>query len=80
MTFFDLEGVLLEVNMNSTEIIFKLPQFEIKNLSDHDWIRVSEKDFLLKLVDNFEPLTPVLSELIQGKEIISNLFSYRIKL
>ena len=66
--------------MDSTEILFKLPQFEIKNLSDHEWIRVSEKDFLLKLVDTFEPITPVLSDLIQGKEIISNLCIYRIKL
>ena len=48
--------------MNSTEMIFKLPKFEIKNFSDNDWNRVSEKDFLLKLVDTFELITPVLSE------------------
>ena len=66
--------------MDSTEMIFNLPQFEIKNFSENDWNRVSEKDFLLKLVDTFELITPVLSDLIQGKEIITNYRIYRIKL
>ncbi len=66
--------------MYSTEMIFKLPLFEIKNLNENDWNRVSEKDFLLKLVDTFELITPILSDLIQGKEIITNYRNYRIKL
>ncbi len=66
--------------MESTETIFKLPKFEIKNFSENDWNRVSEKDFLLKLVDTFELITPVLSDLLQGKEIITNFCIYRIKL
>jgi hypothetical protein len=66
--------------MNSTEMIFKLPKFEIKNFSENDWTRVSEKDFLLKLVDTFELITPVLSDLVQGKEIITNFCIYRMKL
>ncbi len=69
-----------EVSMNSTEMIFKLPKFEIKNFSENDWTRVSEKDFLLKLVDTFELITPVLSDLVQGKEIITNFCIYRMKL
>jgi hypothetical protein len=66
--------------MNSTEMIFKLPKFEIKSFSENDWTRVSEKDFLLKLVDTFELITPVLSDLVQGKEIITNFCIYRMKL
>jgi len=66
--------------MDSTEMIFNLPVFEIKNLNENDWNRVTEKDFLLKLVDTFELITPVLSDLIQGKEIITNYRIYRIKL
>jgi len=62
------------------ETIFNLPKFEIKNFSGNDWNRVSETDFLLKLVDTFEPITPVLSDLLQGKEIITNFCIYRIKL
>ncbi len=66
--------------MGSTETIFKLPKFEIKDFSENDWNRVSENDFLLKLVDTFELITPVLSDLFQGKEIIANFRTYRIKL
>jgi hypothetical protein len=66
--------------MDPTEMIFKLPKFEIKNFSENDWNRISEKDFLLKLVDSFELITPVLSDLFQGKEIITNFNIYRIRI
>jgi hypothetical protein len=66
--------------MDSTAMVFNLPKFEIKNFSENDWNRVSEKDFLLELVDNFELITPVLSDMLQGKEIITNFCIYRIKL
>jgi hypothetical protein len=66
--------------MDYTEMIFKLPKFEIKNFSENDWNRVSEKDFLFKLMDTFELITPVLSDLLQGKEIITNFCIYRIRL
>jgi len=66
--------------MDYTEMIFKLPKFEIKNFSENDWNRVSEKDFLFELMDTFELITPVLSDLLQGKEIITNFCIYRIKL
>jgi len=66
--------------MDPTEMIFKLPKFEIKNFSENDWNRISEKDFLLKLVDSFELITPVLSDLFQGKEIITNYYIYRIRI
>ena len=66
--------------MYSTGMRFKLPVFEIKNLNENDWNRVSEKDFLLKLLDSVELIIPVLSDLFQGKEIITNYRIYRIKL
>jgi len=66
--------------MDPTKMIFKLPKFEIKNFSENDWNRISEKDFLLKLVDSFELITPVLSDLFQGKEIITNFYIYRIRI
>ena len=66
--------------MNYTEMIFQLPKFKIKNFSENDWNRISEKDFLLKLVDTFELITPVLSDLFRGKEIVTKFCIYRIKL
>ena len=65
--------------MGSREMIFNLPQFEIKELSDKDWKKVSEKDFLIKLVDNFDLISPVLREMFQGKDFIIRNCNYRIQ-
>ena len=60
--------------------MFKSPQFEIKKNNEKDWEKVSEKDFLIELVDTFERVTPVLNDLIKGKEIITHYCIYRIRL
>ena len=65
--------------MNSTEAIFKLPQFEIKDLNENDWKKVSERDFLIKLANTFELITPVLAEMFQGKEISTRDCIYKIQ-
>ena len=65
--------------MHFNEMIFKQPQFEIKDLGEKDWKKVSEKDFLIKLVDNLELITPVLREMFQGKDFITRDCIYRIK-
>ena len=65
--------------MCSTAMIFKMPQFEIRNFSENDWKKVPEMEFLIKLTDSFERITPVLSEMFQGKEIFTRDFIYRIK-
>ena len=65
--------------MDSREMIFNLPQFEIKELSDKDWKKVSEKDFLIKLVENFDLISPVLREMFQGKDFIIRNCNYRIQ-
>jgi len=66
--------------VETKEIVSNMPRFEIRHFYDDDWNKISEKDFLLELVDNLELITPVLSDLFQGKEIIANFCIYRIKL
>jgi len=73
-----LWNLFQEISRGSSEMIFNLPKFEIKNISENDWNRFSEKDFLLKLENTFELISPVLSDLFQGKEIITNSCIYRI--
>jgi hypothetical protein len=65
--------------MNPNEMIFKLPMFEFKDSSEKDWEKVSEKDFQMKLVENFDPITPILRDMFQGKEFITRNCIYRIK-
>ena len=65
--------------MYSEEMIFKMPQFEVKYFNEKDWKNVSEKTFLLSLQDTFTRITPILSEMFQGKEIETPSVIYRIK-
>ena len=65
--------------MKPNKMLFKLPQFEIKHSSEKDWKKVSEKDFLIKLLENFDPITPVLRDMFQGKDLITCNCIYRIQ-
>ncbi len=58
---------------------FKMPLFEIKHRDREDWEEISEIVFLGKLVDRFDRITPVLTEMLQGKEIITPDGIFRMK-
>jgi hypothetical protein len=68
-----------QVSVSSTEKIFKLPQFEMKDFIQNDWKKVSEKEFLTKLAETFELIAPVLIEMFQGKEILTRDWIFRIQ-
>ena len=57
----------------------KLSQYEFKYYNSENWQNVSETLVLKKLADAFDPLTPSLSKMLQGKEITTPEGSYRIK-
>ena len=56
-----------------------LTVFEVKYLGEDHWEEVSEIDVLGKLVDRFGRITPVLTEMLQGKEIITPDGVFRMK-
>ena len=58
---------------------FKLTNFEIKILGEDSWQEIPEKMFLEKLVDCFDPVTPTLSKMLQGNEIVAETEIYRIR-
>jgi hypothetical protein len=58
---------------------FKLSQYEFKDSNSDDWQSVSETLVLEKLVDVFDPLAPLLSEMLQGKEIATPEGIFRMK-
>jgi hypothetical protein len=58
---------------------FEISQYEFKDANSDVWQRVSEKLVLEKLVDFFDPLTPLLSEMINGKEVTTPEGAFRIK-
>ena len=57
----------------------QLSQFELKRFGMKDWEEVSEIIVFEKLVDEYGRVTPVLTDMIQGKEIITPDGVFRIK-
>ena len=58
---------------------FKISQYEFKYSNSDDWQEVSEISALGKLADEYDRLTPLLSEMLQGKEIITAEGFFRLK-
>jgi hypothetical protein len=62
-----------------SQMQFKISQYEFKDFTSDDWQKVSEKFVLGKLVDVFDLITPSLSKMIQGNEIITPEGIFRLK-
>jgi hypothetical protein len=58
---------------------FKILQYEIKQIEWDCWKMVSEATALELLQDNFSKITPIIAEMLQGKEIIIPKGILRIK-
>ena len=52
-------------------------RYEFKHLGQNEWQPVSEKIVLENLVDDFDPVTPVLSKMLSGEEISTSQGFYR---
>ena len=58
---------------------FKISRFEVKKSCENNWQEVPEKIFLEKLADFFDLVTPAISEMLKGNEIVTPREIYRIK-
>ena len=56
-----------------------LPCYEVRHTGEHEWHKISEKKVMERLVDNFDPLTPILSRMVKGEEIIVSQEIYRLQ-
>ncbi len=56
-----------------------LTQYEFKDSYSDEWRKVSETIVLKNLADVFDPLTPSLAEMLQGKEITTPEGACRMK-
>jgi hypothetical protein len=52
-------------------------RYQIKKSSSEKWEDVSERTVMETLADHFYPLYPILSQMLEGKEIITPHESYR---
>jgi hypothetical protein len=58
---------------------FKFIQYEVKYIGENQWKEISEKTCMEFLVDSFDPLTPIIAEILNGKEIKTPYAIYRLK-
>ena len=58
---------------------FKISSFEVKRIGGEDWQEVSEKSALEKLATSYDPVTPVITKMLAGIEVITETEIYRMK-
>jgi hypothetical protein len=56
-----------------------MSQFQVKFLNKDYWREKSERTDFGKLVDEFDRVTPIIAQMIQGKEIITTAGIFRMK-
>lgn len=56
-----------------------MPKYEVRNVDGGRWEDISEKSFMEKLVDLFDQVTPIMTDILHGKEIITPYGIYRLK-
>ena len=58
---------------------FDMPKYEVRYVDGERWEDVSEKKFMEILVDIFDPVYPIMTDVLRGKEIITPSGVYRLK-
>ena len=56
-----------------------MPQYEVRNIDGDRWEDISEKNFMETLVDVFDKVSPVMTDILHGKEVITPHGIYRLK-
>ena len=56
----------------------ELTHYEVRHIDKQEWHKISEKTVMERLVDSYDPVTPVLSKILAGEEIIVLQEVYRV--
>jgi len=56
-----------------------MPKYEVRNVDGDRWEDVSEKNFMETLVNIFDQVTPIMTDILDGKEVITPYGIYRLK-
>jgi hypothetical protein len=56
-----------------------MPKYEVRDVDEERWEDVSEKNFMETLVDIFDQVTPIMTDILHGKEVITPYGIYRLK-
>jgi hypothetical protein len=56
-----------------------MPKYEVRNVDGGQWEDISEKTIMETLVDIFDQVTPIMTDILHGKEVITPYGIYRLK-
>lgn len=58
---------------------FEMPQYEVKYHGEDGWQEISELNVIGELYKTFKIVTPVIQQMIEGKQVITPEAVYRLK-
>jgi hypothetical protein len=61
-------------------MIFTMPKYECRYYGKQRWEDVSEKDLLRDISEFYGTVTPVIRQMIKGKQVRTAIALYRLKL
>ena len=56
-----------------------LPRYEVKYIKDEEWIEITEIELMDALYRQFDRVTPLIKEMLSGKELQTPHAVYRLK-
>jgi hypothetical protein len=57
----------------------EMPKYEVRNVDGGLWEDISERNFMEIMVDIFDQVTPIMTDILLGKEVITPYGIYRLK-
>ena len=57
----------------------EMPQYEVRDVDGGLWEDISERNFMEIMVDIFDQVTPIMTDILLGKEVITPYGIYRLK-
>ena len=60
-------------------MMFTMPMYEIKFHEDDEWIGISDVDLMDQLYKTYNSVSPVIKEMILGKELKTSHEIFRLK-
>jgi hypothetical protein len=69
-------SIILSLGFRSNGTVI-FPTYEVRHAGEHEWHKISEREVMEKLVESFDPVSPILYRIIRGEEIIISQEIYR---
>ena len=60
-------------------MLFSMPSYEVKYHNKKEWEKISEAKVLGKLQETYGRVTPVIQEMLEGKQVPTPTAVFRIK-